>query len=228
MILSNSPKPLALTFLLMIALQACGGSPSHEPVSNAPISQQAAEFPFSTREPEVFLGNFVVIADGLEKRWFLARDRDKWRLDVYDGAELYMSQIKTDKLYAVDHRTRRFSEYPSTADAPDPDILLSGFFRGKVYHHIDDAGSDGPIRKYAVRVDEGSRDEIIISIDERHGMIIRQEFFEGSGEGKRLSVTYEARDLRMEVEESVIAIPAGYRQVAYELLYQTIPKASKQ
>jgi hypothetical protein len=214
MFLSNRPTLVVQIAILALFLASCGSGPANSNNSVAVLHSGAGEFPFSTIEPETFQANFIVTADGSEKQWFLARSNDRRRFDIFENGRASLTQLRTDKVYLIDHLSRTFAEEPQgtgTFDAPDP--ILSGSFRGKEYHEFEDLGNENGRRKYRVRAGDDSRDDIIILIDEASGMIVRQEFYEGTGEQARIALTYEVRDLKLNVDDTIFSLPADYRRV---------------
>ena len=216
MFLSNRPTLLVITCIFALFLPSCGSGPANESNSLAKLGADKKEFPFSTTEPEVFQGNFFVSSGDNEKRWFVARKGDSWRLDIFDGGERSLTQLKTDKAYLIDHIRRTYCEPPRPSgrnEAVDP--ILSGFFRGKVYREFEDLGVHEGYRKYKVTQDGDSKEDIIISIDESSGMIVKQDFYEGTGEQARIAYSYEVRDLKLSVDDDVLGLPADYTLVGY-------------
>jgi hypothetical protein len=214
MSLSNRPTLFVLICILALFLASCGSGPDNRKSSLSALDISNSGLPFSTIEPDVFQADFVVTADGSERRWFLARKNDRWRFDIFKNGERSFTQLRTEKVYLIDHISRIYTEEPQTSfiiTAPDP--ILAGFFRGKEYHEFEDLGTEGGPRKYRVKRGDNSKDDIIILIDETSGMIVRQDFYEGSGEQARIALSYEVRDVKLNVEDVVFAVPTDYRRL---------------
>ena len=217
MFLSNRPTLFVITSILVLFHVSCGSGPTNSNTGAIVLNAGEGRFPFSTIEPEVFQANFVVTADGSEKRWFLARSNDRWRFDIFKGGERSLTQLRTDKMYLIDHVSRIFAEEPqSTGIFEPPDPILSGFFRGTEYHEFEDLGIEGGLRKYRLKPGDNSKNEIIIMVDELSGMIVKQDFYEGADEQAGIVVTYEVRDLKLIVEDNVFDLPADFKRVDYD------------
>lgn len=218
MLLSNRCKSFLFAFFFVTFFQACGSSPSGE---DRPISLNGgtkSEFPFSTREPVIYQGDFVVTSGGIESRWFMARKLDKWRSDRYRGAERWLTELKSDRFYLIDHRARVFAAEPGATGAGVATGPASGFFSGKEYREFEELGREGNLIKYKVRQDAASRSDILIHIDALSGMMVRQEF---ALPGENTAYIYEIRNLNLEVDDSVFSIPDGYRMVTYDEFRKT-------
>lgn len=225
MFLSNRSKLFLIAVALAFATAACGPPAGND---NKPISlgsDDKGEFPFSTKEPAIFQGNFVV-SDGMtERKWFIARNGDKLRIDHFSGDTPAWSQIETDTVYILDHRKKTYASPQSvspdkTGDQGFVNDITSSFFRGKEYREFQDIGRDGNLIKYRVRDDEHPDSEVLISIDEQTGLMVRQEFASRGERESDLPVkfVYEIRDLKTEADDSLFQIPAGYRKVSWKEL----------
>ncbi|MFM9905719.1 MAG: hypothetical protein ACKVQJ_14240 [Pyrinomonadaceae bacterium] len=181
----------------------------------------ASEFPFSTKEPETYQGDFIATAGQTGDRTFVARKGDKWRFDIYNGADLSLTQIRNDKLYVVDHQKKVYAAMPENPDAVSHNVhdITAVLFNGKEYRDFDEIGRESGLIKYKVRATKYSKGDIFISIDLASGMIVREEFADSIGENEEQpadSFIFEIRNLKLEVDDSVFAIPAGYRKVTWD------------
>lgn len=210
MFLPNQRLTVLLTVGFVMMCLSCGPSAVEE---NKPVGltdKLKSDFPFATKEPEVYQGDFVLTAGESEQHWFIARKGDKWRFDVFRDGVILQSRLKTDRLYSVGHPNKIYAAEPVN-DISTFGSLSYGFFMGKEYREFEDLGRDGDLLKYRVRSDDPVQGETIIYIDEPTGMMLRQEFLGPDN----LRVTYEIKDLKVEVDDSVFAIPEGYRKVAW-------------
>lgn len=235
MLLSNPRIFLLTACLLTFGCQGCT-PPAND--ANKPlviVPEQKSQFPFSTKEPEVFQGDFVAGGGSAESHTFVARKGDKWRLDIFKfgGTEPFITQLKTDKFYTIDHQNKTYiiqpdGEYP----AADSDFFrseTSNFFRGKEYREFEDLGADGGLRKYRVRGDLPD-DNILLYIDVASGLIVKQEFLSKIGQkeaGSQIDYIFEIRNLRLEVDDSVFAFPEGYRRVTDDQKRHILPRPAR-
>ena len=214
MFLSNPRKFFLLASSFALVLQACGSSPGNENRPAFVPVETKSEFPFSTKEPEVYQGDFVVIAGGNETRWFMARRGDNWRFDTFYGTERLITEMNSGQIYHIDHQQKLYASAPSSGMIARP---ATNFFSGKQYHEFEMTSEEVGIVRYRVKNSDALTDEILISIDKASGMIVRQEFTGRNTEtGLPVSYVYEIRNLKLEADDSVFAIPAGYRKVTWE------------
>lgn len=217
MFLSNPRKSFLLALFCVILFLACGSSQSNE---NRPVSltlETKSGFPFSTKEPDVYQGDFVI--DGnMENRRSIAQKNGKRRIDFFWQNEPTVSVLTTDKSYSIDHRKRLYAIDEDGA-SQENDLALSdpnfSFFRGKEHRAFDEIGREGNLIIYVVRETDVSKGTILIYFDTAIGMIVKQEFkspYDG-GVGFHLDYVYEIRNVKLEVDDGVFAIPENYRKV---------------
>lgn len=213
MFLSTLGKFLVLTAFCAVLITGCGSSQTNVNTGVGSIPEQKGEFPFSVREPEVYQANVVVTTDGVEGRFFIARKGDKWRRDHFTDGERSITELRAaDGVYLLDHKKKTFAAEPAAGnDVAGFDAASVSFFRGKEYRDFDEVGREGGVIRYKGHKGETSQDEILITVDEVSGMIVRQEFASPNGE----SLVYELRDLKLDVDDTIFQIPAGYRKVAF-------------
>lgn len=216
MFLSNPATFFVITVVLSPLLWSCGADRAATNKDLNELSAQHSGFPFSVKEPEVFRGYFVVTVDGNEKKWFLARSGSRRRLDIFSSGEPLLTELVNDKTYLIDHRRKAYAEQPmGTGLISSSDPLLSGFFRSREFHKFEDAGIENGLRKYKLVLSDELKDDIFLFFDESTGLIVRQEFRDGTGPAAEVAVVYELRELSLEVDDSTFDLPAGYMQVSF-------------
>ncbi len=211
MFLSNLPRPFLLGIAFTLVMQACGSS---QPNVNKEVSltgESSSEFPFAVKEPDVYQADVILTAGGTETRWTVARNGEKWRTDIYAGADMIVSLLRSDKLYNVDHRKKTFSEMNEKSGSGEIGGIARSFFRGYELNDFDETGREGNIVKYRVRPVVKRPGSIVISIDTASGMMVKQEFFAADGSPEYVN---ELRNLKLSVDDSTFAIPAGYQKIA--------------
>lgn len=215
MFLSNPVKSFLLAAFFLTFIQACGSSPGNENRPILPVSETKSEYPFSTKEPEIYQGEFVINSGETESLWFIARKNEKWRFDIFRGSDKWLSKLVTDRSYTIDHRRMVYAADAGNTDAFDG--IKENFFNGKEYREFDDLGLEGNLRKFKIREDASRKGEITIYIDEPSGMIVKQEFVgQSEASGTPIKYVYEIRNLKLNVDDSVFAIPSGYREVTWD------------
>lgn len=211
MFLSNLPRPFLALIAFTLVMQACGSSQTNENKEVSLTGESTSEFPFMVKEPEIYQADVVVTVGGTETRWSVARNGEKWRYDIYAGAALTISQIRSDKFYGIDHRKETYWEIGEKPGSGEIGDIARSFFRGYEHNDFDEAGREGNIIKYKVRPIDKRPGSILISIDTASGMMVRQEFLAADGE---VQYVYELRNLKLSVDDSMFAIPSGYQKTA--------------
>ncbi|MBV9217117.1 MAG: hypothetical protein JO053_13175 [Acidobacteria bacterium] len=187
-------------------LTGCGGA---QPAPNRPISlvgDEPSEFPFSTKEPELYQADIVITTGDKEDKFFVARNRAKWRLDFFENGQPTVTEMNSDNRYTIDHQAKSYKVVTGGPLTVRADDMARSFFRGKEYRDFEDMGSSGGIKKWRVVSDN---DNIVISIDEASGLIVKEEFNDKQGSPQ---MTYELRNLKLAVDDSVFQIPVGYKK----------------
>lgn len=221
MLLSNPFKYFLLVCFIALSLQACGSSQSNENRPANIIVPTTGEFPFSTKEPEIYQAELTVDSGAFRDKWVVARKKASWRIDFFDNGEPSRTQLNSDAVYLIDHKRKIFTTNAGTGDPVNE--LTDQFFKGKEYRKFEETSREGSVVKYKIARTNGKGD-VLISVDEETGVMMRQEFA-ASGEGA-IAFVYEVKDLKLEVDDSVFQIPAGYKKVTWNE-FQTPPKQAK-
>lgn len=222
MLLSNHKLSLIVITLSILVIQACGGS---QTISNKAFAPpEGKRFPFPTKEPEVYQGDFVVGTIGgdgtSEQQYFVARDGEDWRFDIKRDGAPWISQLSSGgKVYFVDHERRVYSTLPSSQeqefDGGYFNSLTWGFFRGANYIEYEEVERGGGVVKYKARMLKNSKSDVTVTIDERSGIMIRQEIADKPvGNETPATYFYEVRNLKLETDDSIFDLPSGYSRVA--------------
>jgi hypothetical protein len=211
--LSNIGK-FAIVLCLAAALFGCSGS-SAPPANQAPVTAPPAvkEFPFSVKEPEVYQADFVVETAGGNQRWFAARNGASWRIDTFSGIQqLVRTELENGSHYLIDHRTKTYITQPGTTERRFIGSLAEDFFRGKENFTFEEVGRENGQVKYRAKRTADAKGEVIITFDEKSGMIVRQEFTTADQTGGTSpQFVYEVRNLKLEADDSLFALPADYK-----------------
>ncbi len=204
----------------LIFAQACASARSDESKPVTTGVEVKSEFPFSTREPEIYQADFYVGGDDTYHR-HIARKGGKWRLDFFRNGQLSVTHLIADKVYSIDHVKRLYAvrENSSALETGFGDTTFS-FFKWKEHLEFEKIGVEENLSKYRVR-EGSSKDDIFIYVDETSGMIVRQEFKVRAWDGSESATNfvYEIKNLRIEVEDMVFEVPDGYRKVALTELW---------
>lgn len=220
MFLSNLRKSFIASGLLLIGFSSCWLWQKNDDKPTPLIIEEKGEFPFSTREPEVFQCNIVTTAEDISQTYFYARKQGKWRYDLRHGEEDQVSNIHTDKHYLISYRGKIYAEVepgkaPDSKPSPLDDLTNRLLKRGE-RAEFEEIGRENNLTKFRVRTGDSNASEIIIFVDPAVGLPVKQEFYSVVGDKKSLGFSVELRDLNLDVDDSVFAIPAGFRKVSID------------
>src|SRR5687767_1921679 len=94
----------SMFFLFAPVLLFCGcSSATHDNATRfPPASEQASAVPFSTVEPERYQADMIVRSGAIERRFFVARDGERRRIDYDVDQKNHRGVLKTDRDYLID------------------------------------------------------------------------------------------------------------------------------
>jgi len=216
MFLSNPQAAAVALSLLMIAAGGCSWFRSSDPVSLTPtaVSPPDSGIPFETKEPETYQADFDSIVGGSESRTHFARKDGKWRTDNYSGEKPTRSIIRAGTLVYLDHITKQYSEPPQSGPDPQPPFisdLTTSLLSEMQLAKFEKLGVEGTLERFKVTVD-GSDVSSTIIFDTQIKMVVRHAFEGG--------FAFEMRNLTLEVDDAVFAVPSGYRKVSWTVFKQ--------
>lgn len=218
--LTKFPLTLALIFLLF---PACGwwqrSNNANSPATPQVADELKSEIPFSSKEPEHFQAEIVVTAGGAERRTFIARSGANRRWDFNFGAKDQLTNLQTDKNYLLLPASRIYAENAAGAEPVSTDdwadFLTTEWLSQKTEANFEKLETAGNLTKYRVRLgDGGEASEIFLYIDEKIGLPVRQEFY--AGDQKVLTYKFELKDLKLETDAGLFAVPADFKKVSAE------------
>ena len=229
---SNLTKSFAFFALILTFFSGCrfwqnaenSNSPAAPPVSD----ELKSEIPFSTKEPEQFQAEIVVTANETERKTFIARNGANRRYDFNVGAKNQLTNLQTDKNYLILPAEKIYAENEATQSGGSDelaDFLTTEWLSEKreaVFEKLETAGN---VTKYRVRLGDGAASEIYVYVDEISHLPVKQEFYT-AGEQKTLVYSFELKNLKLEAEEKLFAVPADFKKVSTEE-FQKILRSSK-
>ena len=221
MFLSNPAKSFLASILLLFFVAGCGFLQTNENKTVPLVPETKGRVPFATKEPENFQCEVVVTAGGTTRRTLLARTGSWRRVDFDLGEKQQRTVLQTDKEYLIAFDEKIYAENPAKSGAADAQFteFTSELLNRGDHAEFEEIGREKSVVKYKVRFDGGDANEIIILFDETIGMPVKQEFFALEGSEKTLQYAVELVNFRADVDESLFAIPAGFRKVSLAAFY---------
>jgi hypothetical protein len=222
-------------FLVLAALfcQSCGFWQSKSDATASPtpfvVEELKSAIPFSTKEPEAFQSEIVLLAEGLEEKTFLARSGAN-RLIIFDfqtesetsvlhlgaGNQSFLIAPRR-KIYAENER-----ENAGIQNATLEESLTAEWLNQKMDAKFERLGSENNLIKYRVILDESKNSEIIIFVDEKIGLPLRQEFYSVQGEQRNLTAAIELRNFNLQSDAKLFEVPTDYRKLTAKEFRETL------
>src|SRR5688572_12044689 len=203
MFLSNPAKILNATFILSFFFAGCSLWQRDENPTTTFALPSRNEFPFATREPEIFQVEIVSRAGDIERRMAVARNGDQRRVDYDVGSENHRALLTTDKEYVVFFKRMIYTERPLSASGPPGDETASHLLNTRDYTDFAELGREGSVVRFRARINESAASDVVIFFDEAIGLPVRQEFYKVSGEDRELKYSVELRNFRTEVDTAM-------------------------
>ena len=209
MFLSTPVKIFGAALLLPMILAGCSFWRNNDNTASFAAPQKKSEFPFSTREPEVFQAEILIRTGDIERRMRIARDGEKRRIDYDVESDAHRAVIVSDREYVIDFKRKQVRERELSGSGTLRKEVAS-FLNVRDYADFEESGGQGSVREYRGRINESDSSEVSVFFDESIGLPVRQEFYSVNGDERKLQYTVELRDFRREVDPSLFAVPAGF------------------
>ncbi|CAN5126943.1 hypothetical protein BH20ACI1_BH20ACI1_11830 [soil metagenome] len=226
MLTLDSAKVLCVFLIALAVFSGCQLRQTEESETSAPTvfadDELKSDVPFPNKEPENFQAEFVITANGKEDKTFAARNGGNHRIDYNVGEKNQFSFVQT-----ADGKT--FQTFPSkkvyaessidtaVSNAENPfDFLTTEWLNQKADVKFGKLGAANGLTKYRAVFGEKGNSEVIIWIDEKIGLPVKQEFYSINGEQKILTFTYEMKNFKPQLDENLFEIPKDFRKVSIE------------
>lgn len=220
---SNLTKFFAVFGLVLLLFSGCRFWQKKENANTSPTPAVSddlkTEIPFPTKEPERFQAEIVVTSGGAERVTFIARDGANQRYDFNFGAKDQLTKLQTDKNYLILPDKKIYAENaPSPIGGSDDwtDFLTTEWLSQKHPANFEKLETSENTTKYRVSTGDGAASEVLIYVDETLGFPVKQEFYSGEGERKNLTLAFELRNLKLQTDAGLFAIPSDFKKVPVE------------
>jgi len=228
---SNSIK-----FFLVFALLSCQAcsfcqSKTDAIVSPTPfvVEELKSEIPFLTKEPNAFQCEIVVAAkDNFEDKTFIAKNGANSFIvfDFQGKTEFALLRLGGNQSFLIAPSQKIFAENQSETNGAKSetlsDLLTAGWSNQKADAKFERLGAENNFVKYRVNLDETKKSEIIISVDEKIGLPVKQEFYSIGNEQKTLTMTVEMKNFSLQTEAKFFEVPKVYKKVSLKEFRETL------
>lgn len=229
---SNVVKIGFVVILFALLSNACSfwQSADNQNTSTAPIPFVAAELkseiPFSTKEPDIYQTEIVVTTGASEEKMFAARNGNYRRYDFTfsDNSPISLIHDAAGGKQFINHKKKFYAEDKLSEQVLAPpaenwnEFLTADLLNQKKNLRFEKINTENNLTKYRIVSNEtnAAGSETIISIDEESGFPVKSEFYGIEGDQKILKFSVEMKNIRLQIEDNVFQIPAGYRKVSLD------------
>lgn len=208
-------KILAVVAISSAVLAGCARERSIETGERPAFDPAPNRIPFSTREPDNFQAELVVTADESVRTTFFARSGEKRRVEFDFGKRSRIARIVNGKTYLVLPERSKFAELSVGAFSTDE---LSAFLTTRWLSESPDTTFEKletveGLTRYRAKFGESQLAEAVISVDDRNGMPVRQEFYSITDGTPTLTMTVEMRNFKLGADDSLFDVPNGFARV---------------
>jgi len=188
--------------------------------------------PFSTKEPETFQAEIVLLAEGFEEKTFLAKSGAN-RLIVFDfqtESETSVLHLGANQSFLIAPRRKIYAETQSETartHTPFEESSTAEWLNQKKDAKFERLGAENNLTKYRVSLDESKNSEIIIYVDEQIGLPVRQEFYTVQGEQKNLTAAMELRNFSLQPDAKLFEVPKDYRKLTAKEFRETFQRGER-
>ena len=217
-----SLKILKICLFAVLCASACRFWQSKPSVSAAPPTPNAAvelksEIPFATKEPEIYQAEIHITANNAETIIVTARNGAN-RLTTYDygkNSEIVLLQTGDGKSFTIDRRQKTYAENPTGGDSETDDIFPTAeLLNQKSAASFESIGVENGLTVYRVILDASKSSEIVVTVDDKINLPVKQEFYSVAGERKTLVSTTELRNFTIQTDAGVFDLPKEYKKVS--------------
>jgi len=215
-------NPLKIIFLsALLFASACGFRQDKPDAAASPTPFVAAELksaiPFSTREPETYQTEIVITANDIEEKTFAARDKEN-RLIIFNyqtASETAILQLSEGRAFTIRANRKIYAEKEAGAKSGDADdFFTAGWLNQKTDAQFETLAPENNLARYRVNLDDAQNSEIIIFVDEKIGLPVKQEFYSVRDGQKNLHLTMELRNYDAQTNAKFFEVPKDYRKVS--------------
>lgn len=222
MYLLKSTKYLLLIAISTSIFQGCKTLSTGEMSNTQILEASKTDAPYSNKEPEKYQFEIRQTTSAGTDRYFAIRSGDKWRIDSAYGEPNQVTSLRTDKDYVIAFVNKTYAGYGSGHGFDERERMIDEITRGMLNNQtkgiFEKQTTENGITKYKVISDIDKGKEAIVSFDEKAGFPVKKEIYKIDGPNRTLEMTVTLNDIKTEVDEKLLAIPAGFKQVEIDAM----------
>lgn len=226
MFAENSKKFLTAAVLIPLFFSACRfwQKPEAAPNPTSPVAGEIiGELPFSTKEPEIYQAEIIsrIYANGenRERKIFTARNgmRRLTIFDVGEKTEISSLNVNDNLSLSISRPKKIYTEIIPKANVfnnSGDDFLTNEWLNAKSYAAFEKLEAENDLTKFRARLNDSENSEILIFIDEKLKIPVREEFYTIGGEQKTLTFSIEIKEFKLAADKNFFELPKDFRKVS--------------
>ncbi len=231
MYLSKIAKYFLVAAFAILVAQACKTVSTGEMSNTQLVEASKTEPPYSNKEPEKYQFEIWQTSPTRTEKFFAIRSGEKWRIDSAYGESNQVTSLHAGKDYVIAFVNKTYAEYGSSHGFDERENMINEITRGMLNNQtkgiFEKQTTDNGITKYKVTSDIDKGKEVMISFDENAGFPVKKEIYSVDGANRILEMTVTINGIKTDVDEKLLAIPAGFKQVDLELMKKTLSATPK-
>lgn len=224
-----SPRKFLKIFLLAaLCASACRFWQSNNGATTTPtpinVEEIKSRIPFNTKEPETFQTEIVTTANNAESKIFAARNGAN-QLTIFDyqtASETASLQLGGANYLIARHRKIYTENQPATNDSGDELFPVTGLLNQREIAAFELLSDETDLAKYRITLDASKKSEIVITVDKKINLPVKQEFFSISGEQKTLMTTTELKNFSLQTDLQNFELPKDFKKVSPAEFYKIV------
>ena len=225
MLTSNYTKLFMLAIAVVLFSTSCRFFQTEQTESDPleSIGKPKQTSPFETKEPDIFQTEILVTAfvDGekAEKKYFVAKNNlNSYTAFNFGGDnETAIIETKAGKYFILDKKNKTYREKKlSNARGRRSELqnfLTTKWLNEKRETRFEKLDPENGLNKYRVNVDDSKSSDIIIFIDEKLNIPMKQEFYSVSNDRRTMTFSVELKNFKTEAPQRLFEIPEEYSEV---------------
>lgn len=229
MYLSNLSKYLFVIGFAILVTQGCKTVSTGEMSNTQLVEASKTDPPYSNKEPEKYQFEIWQTSPTGTEKFFAIRSGEKWRIDSAYGEPNQVTSLHTDKDYVIAFANKTYAAYGQSHGFDEREGMINEITRGLLNNTtkgiFEKLSTENGITKYKVVSDIDKGKEAIISFDEKAGFPTRKEIYKVDGANRTLEMTVTVNAVTTVVDEKLLAVPAGFKQVDIDEIKKTLSGA---
>lgn len=222
----NPAKFLLVVLISTLFAQGCKTVSTGEMSNTQLLEASKTEPPYPNKEPEKYQFEIWQTSPTATEKFFAVRSGEKWRIDSAFGQPNQVTSLHTDKDYVIAFANKTYAVYSSGHGFDEREGMINEITRGMLNNQtkglFEKLTSENGITRYKMISDIDKGKEAIISFDEKSGFPVRKEIYKIDGADRTLEMTVTLNEIKTEVNERLLAIPTGFKQVEIDAMKSTL------